>query len=224
MSSSDDSGNSPTSYPSAFRAFSTRSSEAAESRPTAFPTCDALLVELVNTKANRFSKFGLCRSLASRSAIPASRSVRSGSATCRLTSPSCSLKANGTEMMRPSNSGIATFMAVSSGFRPRALVSHGPRPPPSVMPCTTGAPSRASAETFSPAAVMPPAFTSPMAKDRVEINTSACRSNANAFGSPAASTSFSDVVNTGRASAPASSSVSISVSMKAVLPLRACAR
>jgi hypothetical protein len=41
-----------------------------------------------------------------------------------LSSTTTSLKETGTLMMRPSNSGIATLMAVSSGVRPASLCAH----------------------------------------------------------------------------------------------------
>jgi len=64
-------------------------------------------------------------------AIPATSCTRSGTGKYLVTTPpmvlsstTTSLKETGTLMMRPSNSGIATDMAVSSGVRPAALCAH----------------------------------------------------------------------------------------------------
>jgi len=62
-------------------ASSSRTSEAGASSPTALPMREMRAVELVSTKATRFSWFGVRRRAASRAAIAISRSQRSGSAT-----------------------------------------------------------------------------------------------------------------------------------------------
>src|SRR5438094_951274 len=66
-----------------------------------------------------------------RSACPVHRPARSRSATRRTmgvpapSTPACpSLKESGTLIIRPSSSGIATFIATSSGVRPASDASH----------------------------------------------------------------------------------------------------
>src|SRR5581483_11194920 len=84
-----------------------------------------------------------------------------------------SLNETGTVMMRPSNSGRATFMAVSSGLSPRPEASHCQRV---VLPQTawrTGTSREARASTDQPLGVGPPGLTSPRANEMVVTRTSA---------------------------------------------------
>ncbi len=135
-----------------------------------------------------------------------------------------SLKDSGTVTIRPSNSGMATFMAVSSGFRPRLDSAHAPRAMPLATAWITGTPSRSSAVTFPPGSVTPPAFTSPSANDSVLTSASTRPSiGASASGKPSSCALRLDV-NTASAFTPAASSASSSASTKAVLPLSRCAR
>ena len=136
----------------------------------------------------------------------------------------------GTVMRRPSNSGMATFMAVSKGFRPRPDDSHGPRAMPLVMACSTGTSSCCNAATDQPALVGPSGFTSLIANDTVLTSTSisgpfSSRKKSKASGQPeAASTALSEAVYTGNTLTFRLSSSRTSASTKAVLPLIQCAR
>ena len=68
------------------------------------------------------------RSRACRTAIPATRAARSGSATyAGSPSSSISLKENGTVIRRPSNSGTAIWVAASSGETPSSFSSQAAR-------------------------------------------------------------------------------------------------
>ena len=69
-------------------------------------------------------------------------------------------------MMRPSNSGIATLIAVSRAVRPRCETSHASRGIPLVTAWTTGTPMRSKTDGSLAADV------SPSANDSVEIATS----------------------------------------------------
>ena len=153
-----------------------RISEAGASSPTALPICDALLLELVNMKATRFSALGTRLRRAARHAMPAMRATRSGSGSYSTASPGMpavrALNDSGTVMMRPSNSGSTTFIAASSGLRPRADCSHCGRVMPLVIACSTGTSSCSSTPTDQPAGVGPPGVISPMANDVVLIRTS----------------------------------------------------
>ncbi len=81
ISSSPSAGYPVTPYPASLSASSTRTAEAGVSRPTALPTRECLVGYAVKTSASFLSAFGLCRSTACRTAIPATRPARSGSAT-----------------------------------------------------------------------------------------------------------------------------------------------
>src|SRR5918997_994327 len=65
----------------------------------------------------------------------------------RESASNLSLKEKGTETILPSNSGIATCQATSSGESPASDSSHAPREEVVQMPCTTGTPSPSSAGT-----------------------------------------------------------------------------
>jgi hypothetical protein len=82
------------------------------------------------------------------------------------------LKDIGTPMIRPSNSGSATFIAVSSGPRPRALPAHCAWLTEAGIAWRIGAPNCSSAATDQPAGVGPAGLTPPMAKLIVLITTS----------------------------------------------------
>jgi hypothetical protein len=82
------------------------------------------------------------------------------------------LNDTGTVMMRPSNSGSTTFMAASSGFRPRADCCHWASVMPLVIACSTGTSSASSTLTDQPAGVAPPGVISPIANEVVLISTS----------------------------------------------------
>ena len=104
--------------------------------------------------AMRFSGLDFRRRAAHLAASRASRSTRSGCATYRckrletiapflpllplLDGAVSSLNEIGTEMMRPSNSGSATFMAVSMGLRPSELSRHSSWVPVLTIPWITG--------------------------------------------------------------------------------------
>src|SRR5436190_1712148 len=118
-------------------------------------------------------------------------------------------------MIRPSNSGKATFMAVSSGLSPRLEASHCQRMVPAQIACRTGTFKAASAVADQPQGVGPSGLISPRAKDTVEIKTSMRRrpswqNQANAAGQAwaaeyragGAAVSLSVDVNTGSAFAP----------------------
>lgn len=174
----------------------------------------------------RRSRFGKWRSLARRDAIPATRLARSSCAIYKLSAPTAfrSLKETGTVMMRPSNSGIATFTAVSRALSPRRDPSHAPRGIPLAIAWITGMPRCSRESTASPANVTAPVFTSPSANESVEISTSALPSkNLNAVGLPP-SFDFRLEVKTQSGLTPFRSSACESVSMKPVLPLSRCAR
>ena len=153
-------------------------SEAGASSPTALPICEALLLELVNTKAMRLSALLRCLSRAKRAAIPAIRVTRSaiGSYSINSFGSPFALALNdiGTVMMRPSNSGKTTFMAASSGLRPRVDSRHCASVMPLVMACNTGTLSCSKTDTDQPAGVVPPAVISPIANAVVLISTSIC--------------------------------------------------
>ena len=102
---------------------------------------------------------GSVRSRACRTASPASRAVRSGSARYTgMSSPgTVSLNENGTVTSRPSNSGIATCMAASIGDSPASAPAQAARELVRHSPCSTGTSSVASApasqESSAPPAV-----------------------------------------------------------------------
>ena len=77
-----------------------------------------------NTSATRLSAGAMRRNRACRIAMPATRAQRSVSGTYEISpSSSISLNENGTVMIRPSNSGTATWLAASSGVSPSALAA-----------------------------------------------------------------------------------------------------
>ncbi len=199
-------------------------SDAGESRPTALPICEALLLELVKMKAMRLSAFSTWRSRASRAAMPARRRARSGSGAYCSACPASAgcLKLSGTPMMRPSNSGSATFIAVSSGLKPRSDASHCSRVMLLVMACSTGRSSWSDASTAQPGWVGPSLLMSPIANEVVLISSETfARGSANsasAAGRPFFSIVRRDEVNTGSALTPRSARQSTSRSMKRVLP------
>src|ERR1022692_476460 len=75
-------------------------------------------------------------------------------------------------MIRPSNSGKATFIAVSRGLSPRLEASHCQRIVLAQMACTTGTFKEDKASTDQPLGVGPFGLISPKAKEIVEIKTS----------------------------------------------------
>src|SRR5262249_46026616 len=120
----------------------------------------------------------------------------------------------GTVMSRPSNSGKATFMAVSSGLSPRLEASHCQRIVPAQIACKTGTFKAAKALADQPHGVGPSGLISPRAKETVETKTSMRRppcwqNQPNAAGqafaenpSGGGAVSLSVAVNTGSALAP----------------------
>ena len=62
----------------------------------------------------------------------------------------------GTAMIRPSNSGKATFIAVSMGPRPRELSSHSERLPVLTIPWMMGTSSLSSSSWDQPVATVAP--------------------------------------------------------------------
>jgi hypothetical protein len=202
---------------------------------------DAFAVEFVSTNAIRFSAFGFRRNAACRSASRTTRSIRSATGAYRGEAGSesvipDSLKETGTVMIRPSNSGMATFMAVSSGPSPRPEVSHAVRLAEAVIACKTGTPRAVRWPTAQPPSVGPSGLTLPIAKLIVVIIASQ-RASANGLRNevtpegalppgvcrPSAS-SLEPVVKTGTAFAPWCSMARMSASTKAVFPERRCAR
>ena len=121
------------------------------SRPTALPSRLRLVGYADSTRATRRSPTGIDRSRASATANPATLATRSGTVRYALTeaprrSPSStsSLKEKGTEMMRPSNSGMATDMATSTGDRPIGASTHERASVVAQIAWTTGTSSDAS--------------------------------------------------------------------------------
>ena len=151
------------------------------------------------------------------------------------TVPSGSLKEIGTVMMRPSNSGRATFMAVSSGFRPRAPASHCHRVVPAAIAWRTGMSRSVRAPADRLPGVNPSGPTSLIANDIVEIKTSIrgpsgpmkkSKAAGHAVARPPviARVCLSDSVKTGSATAPRASIARTRVSTKSRLPLSQWAR
>lgn len=178
----------------------------------------------MKTSAIFFSAFGLCFSRACRTAIPATRAARSGSATYTGTSSGpCSLKENGTVTSRPSNSGIATCIAASMGDRAASDSSQAAREEVRQSPCRTGTFRSASApmsqDSSSPPADACEACVPPAAST---VATSASAFESSSY-SPA-SAPRSEPQYTGSALAPCASTAAHRVSTKAVLPLSSCAR
>ena len=135
-------------------------------------------------------------------------------------------------MIRPSNSGKATFMAVSSGFKPRLLTSHCQRAWPEGIACNTGT-SRTDRAEPGPWAVAPLSWQ-PIAKEIVVTRASqsglpvpGSTSKSKAAGQPrsgadgwhCAEFRFRDVVKTASALAPRPSISRIIASTNARLPL-----
>lgn len=194
------------------------------SRPTALPTRECFVGYAVKTTASFLSGFGLCFNCACRTAIPATRAARSGSATYTGTSPSpCSLKENGTVISRPSNSGIATCIAASMGETAASDASQTARDDVRHSPWRTGT-FRSASAPMSQASSSPPADASdarvPPAASTVATSASARPSSSY---SPA-SALRSEPQYTGRALAPRSSIRSHRTSTKEVLPDSSCAR
>ncbi len=96
--------------------------------------------------------------------------------------------------MRPSNSGIATCQAVSSGERPASDFSHASREEVAQMPCTTGTPRASSAGTShssqpsgDPALLASAAFEPPLASTVVTRHSTRPSSISSAGTSPLSS-------------------------------------
>ncbi len=124
---------------------------------------------------------------------------------------------NGTVMIRPSNSGIATWVAVSNGDSPSSFSSHDSRLDVRHNPCRIGTSSAASAPT-SHASSSPPAdaFAGfvPPAASTVTISASACLSVSSSSGSAVRS----DEQNTGSGFPPLASIASHNACTNAVFP------
>ena len=89
--------------------------------------------------------------------MPATRAARSGSAAYTgMPSGPSSLKENGTEIRRPSNSGIATCIAASIGDSAASEASHTARELVRHMPWMTGTSSVASAPASQPSSAEAP--------------------------------------------------------------------
>ncbi|CAM5593203.1 hypothetical protein STANM309S_00550 [Streptomyces tanashiensis] len=194
------------------------------SRPTALPMRECFVGYAERTSASLFSAFGMWRSRACRTAIPATRAARSASATyAGRPSASISLKENGTVMRRPSNSGTATWLAASRGDRPSSFSSQAAREPVRHSACRIGTSSAASAPA-SQASSSPPACASaglvpPAARTVVTIASAVRRVSTSSV-----SGARRDATYSGRARAPASSIAPHRASTKAVFPLMWWAR
>ncbi len=130
--------------------------------------------------------------------------------------------------IRPSNSGMATFIAVSSGPRPRPDASQARRLDCEVIAWKTGASSAASCSTAQPLGVGPSALTPPIAKLIVLMIASqpaSLKGRRSGGGVPSVPTSsFDETEKTGRASALRRSISRTSASTNPVLPASRCAR
>lgn len=134
-----------------------------------------------------------------------------------------SLKENGTEISRPSNSGIATCIAASIGDSAASDLSQTSREVVRHRPWTIGL-SRAASAPTSQASSSPPApaaeATDPPAASTVTTRASARPSSS----SSPSSAPRSDPQKIGSALAPLRSRASQRVSTNAVLPDSSCAR
>lgn len=194
------------------------------SRPTALPTRECLVGYAVKTTASFFSGFGLCLSAACRTAIPATRAARSGSATYTGTSPSpVSLNENGTVISRPSNSGIATCIAASIGDSAASEAAQAARDEVRHRPWRTGM-SRSASAPMSQASSSPPAEASEarVPPDARTVATSASARPSSAYRPASAPRSVPQY--TGSALAPFASIAAHSVSTKPVFPDSSWAR
>ncbi len=156
--------------------------------------------------------------------MPATRAARSGSATYRDSpSLSVSLNENGTLISRPSNSGMATWVAASSGLSPAPAAAHCARGAVTHSACSTGTSSAAIAPV-SHASSSPPACAAagvtPPAASTVTISASAWPSTST---SPA-SADRRLAHQTGSGRAPAAATARASSSMNAAFPASSCAR
>src|SRR6478736_1224986 len=111
--------------------------------------------------------------------MAATRAQRSGSATYRgspaASAGSVSLNENGTVMIRPSNSGTATWVATSSGDRPSSEPAQDSRDQVRHRPWRMGMSSAASSLTSQPSSSPPAdalAGVVPPAASTVTINAS----------------------------------------------------
>src|ERR1700722_15593960 len=126
MSSSPECGTRSIRYPASRSASKSTMIEAGVSSPTAFPNLLRLVGYAESTRATLRSSVGTELNEASLAASSATRSTRSGrdlyaviAAPRRRSSASTvSLNETGTETIRPSNSGIATAIATSTGVSP----------------------------------------------------------------------------------------------------------
>ena len=194
------------------------------SSPTALPIRECFVGYADSITTIRRSAGGMCRSWACFTAIPATRAARSGSATYTDSpSGSISLNENGTVMIRPSNSGIATCVAASSGDSPSSLASHAARPLVRHNPCRIGT-SRSASTPTSQASSSPPApkvaGLVPPAASTVTTSASALRSSASRSGEAVRS----DAVKIGSGRPPFASTAWQSTSTNAVFPAMWCAR
>src|SRR6476660_6142757 len=131
-------------YPASRMARNSATALAGVSNPTALPMRACLVGYAENTSTTRFADAGIARSRACLTANPATRAQRSGSATYEIRpSSSISLNEKGTVMMRPSNSGTATWVATSSGDSPPSLSCHCARELVRHRPCRIGMSSAA---------------------------------------------------------------------------------
>ena len=131
--------------------------------------------------------------------------------------------------MRPSNSGIATCMAASSGVSPAGDVAHAARLLVAHTAWITGTSSAASASARQVLQSAWPSTAASAAVDPPEASTVVtsasmrpCKSSSAAT-RPSAS-GRSEYAHTHSAFAPATSSASASASTKAVFPVTRCER
>jgi hypothetical protein len=134
------------------------------------------------------------------------------------------LNENGAVMMRPSNSGIAIWLAESSGVTPSSEASHSARLEVRHSPCRTGMSSarmRATSHASSSPPALAPAGVIPPAASTVTTNASSVPSAS--YSSSGAARS--DTENTGTPTAcPVASTASASACANPVFPLVSCAR
>lgn len=172
----------------------------------------------------RFSAFGMFRSFACRTAIPATRAARSASATyAGSPSSSISLKEKGTVISRPSNSGTAIWVAASSGETPSSFSSQALRGlvRQSAWRIGTSSPvsAPASHDSSSPPADASAGLVPPAARTVVTMASAARSASISS-----ASGVRRDATYSGRGRAPASSTAVHRASMNAVFPLMWWAR
>ena len=176
--------------------------------------------------AMRLALFGVLARRAWRTAIPASRAARSGSAAyLGIPSGPSSLNENGTVIRRPSNSGIATCIAASIGASAALDCSHCARELVRHSPCSTGTSNRArspASQSLSP--LTSPAAEPPAASTVVMTAAAGLSRSARPASASSSPVGRSDPQKTGNGIAPRCARAAQRVSTKAVFPASSCAR